>query len=110
MSLKTQLRHDRQAKAGKSYQGVLRRDVICEDFHYDDHFTFTETIIQTREKRNPHVFEGQFITATRRDDGSLRLNFRPLPTGEGFNLERYAIGVFNEILWALEGRVEEESR
>ena len=107
VSLKTQLRSDRQAKAGKSYQGVLRRDVICEDFLYDDHFTFTETILPTREKRNPHVFEGQFITATRRDDGSLRLNFRPLPTGEGFNLERYAIGVFNEILWALEGRVEE---
>ena len=107
VSLKTQLRSDRQAEAGKSYTGVLRRDVICEDFHYDDHFTFTETILPTREKRNPHVFEGQFITATRRDDGSLRLNFRPLPTGEGFNLERYAIGVFNEILWALEGRVEE---
>ena len=107
VNLKTQLRSDRQVKAGKSYQGVLRRDVICEDFLYDDHFTFTETILTTREKRNPHVFEGQFITATGRDDGSLRLNFRPLPTGEGFNLERYAIGVFNEILWALEGRVEE---
>ena len=107
VNLKTQLRSDRQVKAGKSYQGVLRRDVICEDFLYDDHFTFTETILTTREKRNPHVFEGQFITATGRDDGSLRLNFRPLPTGEGFNLERYAIGVFNELLWALEGRVEE---
>ena len=51
---------------------------------------------------------GKHITMTRRDDGTLRLNFRPLKTGTGFSLERYALGVYNEICMALEGLVEEE--
>jgi len=30
-----------------------------------------------------------------------------MPTGDGFNVERYAIGVCNELLWGLTGLVEE---
>ena len=44
----------------------------------------------------------------RRSDGSLRLNFRPVKMDEGFRVERYALGVYNEICMALEGLVEEE--
>ena len=43
VDLKTILRSDSKMKAGKNYQGILRRDEICEEFHYDEHFTFTET-------------------------------------------------------------------
>ena len=107
VDLKTQLRSDRRMKSGKSYQGVLRRDLICEEFLYDEHFTFTETLPPTSAKRNPRVYDGQFITITRRDDGSYRPNFKPMPTGAGFRVERYATGVANELLWALEGLVEE---
>ena len=107
VDLKTMLLGDRRMKAGKDYQGVLRRDIEIDDFRYGEHFTFTETLPWT-SKRNPRIFRGKYITVTRRDDGSLRLNFRPIPKGEGFRLERYALGVYNELLWALEGRVEEE--
>ena len=107
VDLKTQLRSDRVAKNGKSYTGVLRRDDICEDFLYAEHFTFVETVPPTDGKRNPHVYVGQYITVTRRDDGTYRPNFRPMPTGEGFNLERYALGVYNEFCLALGGLVEE---
>ena len=57
-------------------------------------------------KRNPHVVEGEHITVTRRDDGTYHPNFRPIPKDKVFNLERYALGVYNELLWALEGLVE----
>ena len=67
MDVKTYLRSDNRMKAGKNYQGVLRRD-----------------------------------------DGTYNPNFRPIHTGPGFNLERYASGVANELLWALEGLIEEE--
>ena len=106
VDLKTQLRSDPIAKVGKNYTGVLRRDVECDEFRYDDHFTFVETVPPTAGKRNPHVFDGQYITITRRDDGSLRLNFKELKVGADFRLERYALGVYNELLWALEGLVE----
>ena len=106
VNLKTLLRSDSKMKAGKNYQGILRRDEICEEFRYDEHFTFVETVPQTAGKRNPHVFDGKYITVTRRDDGSLRLNFKELPKGANFNLERFALGVYNELCLALGGLIE----
>lgn len=100
--LKMILRSDRLMKLGKDYQGVLRRDVECEEFRYDEHFTFVETLPWTK-KRNPKVFSGKYITITRRDDGSLRLNFKPIKNWANFNAAAYAINVGNELLWALEG-------
>ena len=107
VDVKTLLRSDRTMKAGKEYPGVLRRDVEIDEFRYNEIFTFVETVPQTAGKRNPHVFDGKYITVTRRADGSLRLNFKELKTGEGFSLEGYALGVYNEICMALYGLVEE---
>ena len=92
VDVKFRLRHDRIAVIGKNYPGVLRRDEEC-------HYTFTETA--NADKRNPRVFEGKCITVTRRDDGTLRLNFRPVTMGADFNAATYATDVANEILWAL---------
>ena len=105
VNLKTQLRSDRYAKTGKSYPGVLRRDVFCEEFCYEDHFTFVETLPPTAGKRNPHVYEGDYITVTRRDDGTYRPNFKPMKVGADFTVAKYAAGVANELLWALEGLI-----
>ena len=111
VDLKTILRSDRTMKTGKDYQGVLRRDsdADIEDFRCRDaHYTFIETVRTTAEKRNPHVFFGKYITITRRDNGTLRLNFRPVKMDKDFSVERYALGVCNELMWALEGLVEEK--
>ena len=105
VNLKTLLRSDNVAKAGKSYSGMLRRDVECEEFNYDDHFSFVETVPPTAGKRNPHVYEGDFITVTRRDDGSYRPNFKPMKVDKDFTVAKYATGVANELLWALEGLI-----
>ena len=105
VNLKTQLRSDRRAKSGKGYQGILRRDVECDEFLYDEHFTFTEIVPQAPQKRNPRVYDGEFITVTLRSDGSYHPNFKPMKVGEGFSVARYASGVGNELLWALEGLV-----
>ena len=109
VDLKTVLHSDLSMKTGKEYQGVLRRD---SDIDYDDyrchdaHYTFIETVPPTPRKRNPHVFVGKYITVTRRGDGSLHPNFKPLKMDKDFNLERYTLGVSNELLWALEGLIE----
>ena len=111
VDLKTMLRSDKRMQTGKEYQGVLRRDsdAFIDDFVCRDaHFTFVETVNQQRVKRNPRIFEGKYITVTRWADGSYHPNFRPMPIGDGFNVERYIAGVANELLCALEGLVEEE--
>lgn len=110
VDLKTLLRSDVRMVAGKEYQGIFRLDseaVVDEFLSRDPHFTFVETVPQTAGKRNPHVFDGQYITVTRRDDGSLRLNFKELPKGANFNLERFALGVYNELCLAIGGLIEE---
>lgn len=110
VDVKTLLRSDVRMVVGKEYQGTFRLDsdgITDEFLCRDPHFTFVETVPQTAGKRNPHVFDGKYITVTRRDDGSLRLNFKELPKGANFNLERFALGVYNELCLALGGLVEE---
>ena len=108
VNLKTQLLSDRKMKVGKGYPGILMLDaepIVDEFFSRDEHFTFTETQPWST-KRNPKVFNGKYISVTRQDDGTYRLNFKPLKTGEGFSVARYASNVANELLWALEGLIE----
>ncbi len=97
--VKTILRSDRKMKVGKEYLGVFRLDSepIADEFlSRDPHYTFTETL-PWNMKRNPRLFNGKYISVTRRSDGSLRLNFKELKTIAGFKVERYALGVYNEI-------------
>ena len=107
--MKTILRSDRTMKTGKDYQGVLRRDhdADIDDFRCRDaHYTFVETVAWT-EKRNPRVFRGKYITITRRDDGTLKPNFKPVKMDEMFNVDNYAFEVYRELRKALTGLVEE---
>lgn len=109
--LKTILRSGHMMTTGKEIPGVLRRDsdaVVDEFLSLDAHYTFIETQPVTAGKRNLHVFDGKFITVTRRDDGSLRPNFKPMKVGKDFSVYRYALGVYNELCMALEGLVGEE--
>ncbi len=93
-------------KQGRLEVGTILPGVITRDG--EEHYTFRETQPSTAGKRNPHVFIGKYITVTRRDDGSLRLNFRPVTMGADFNIYRYATGVFSELIRALIGLVGKE--
>ena len=107
--LKTMLHSDRRMQTGKDYQGVLRRDSDAEVDEFlcrDAHFTFVETVPQAPQKRNPRVYDGDFITVTRRADGSYHPNFKPLKRGAGFSVDAYAIRVCNELRLALKGLIE----
>ena len=109
VNLKTMLRTDRAMQTGRDYLGVLRRDSNSEIDDYlfrDPHYTFIEALPWTL-KRNPCVYRGRLITVTRRDDGSLRLNFKPLRLNDGFTVDGYALEVAGEIREALKGLVGE---
>ena len=105
-NVKTILRDDRRMRTGKDYLGVLRRDTEAEVDEFlsrDAHYTFVETDPWT-SKRNPRLFRGRYITITRRDDGTLRLNFRPMPVG--VKVDNYAFKVYLELRKALIGLIE----
>jgi hypothetical protein len=104
VNLKVKMFRDSHLKLGKDYIGVLCHDVpedsIAGD---DDHFTFIETI--NVRKRNPQVFNGEYITVTRRSDGSYRLNFKSFYFKKGFDVIAFASGVASEIRKALKGLI-----
>ena len=104
--VKTILHSDRTLKTGKDYQGVLRRDhgADIDEFRCRDaHYTFIEMLPWTA-KRNPRLYKGKYITITRRPDGTLKPNFRPLPAN--MSVERYTFGVYCELHRALSALVE----
>ena len=108
VDLVTRLQKDAIMESGKDYIGILKRIKPSEDTDFDDsNFSFTEIASQKPVVRNPRVFDGKYLTVTRRADGTYRLNFKPIEIGKGFRVYDYAIGVFNEILKALKGLVEE---
>ncbi len=106
VNLKTLLLHDTVVKLDKDYRGVLHRDVECDEFLYDEHYTFIETAPQKAVKRNPQVFDGHYITITRWADGSLHPHLKHIDIGDGFDVIGYATAVGNELLWALESLIE----
>ncbi|MBP5339593.1 MAG: hypothetical protein J6Z14_09905 [Prevotella sp.] len=99
VDLKTFLCRDERMQTGKGYSGRLRRDsdaVVDDFFCRDAHFTFVE-MAAAKSKRNPHVFEGEYITVTLRDDGSYHPNFKEMKMGKGFTIDRYALEVYREL-------------
>lgn len=103
VDVKTELCSDPIAQIGKHYRGVLTHDRV-------EHYTFTEKA-STDGKRNPRLYDGPHITITRRDDGSLRPNFKHEATVivSPSTAYDYAIHVYDELLHALLGLVEEGS-
>ena len=108
VNLKTLLSSDRVMRPEKEYRGVLRRDMEVDDFYYDEHYTFIGTKPLTPGKRNPRVFNGEFISVTRWDDGSLHPNFnRPVLTEE-FSFRDYCLAAVQELLTII-GLLDEEA-
>ena len=57
-------------------------------------------------KRNPRLFEGQYITITRWNDGSPLANFKRMVMCPEFNIDCFATGVRNELRRTLNGLVD----
>ncbi len=106
VDVKTRLVSDKQMVPGKTYRGTIKRDVVCEDYLYDEHFTFTENQVSTDGKRNPCAYKGLCVNVHQRADGSLYPTLRrPHFTAD------YTFGLFcreaAEELTAVAGLVEE---
>ena len=93
-------------KPGRMHVDEYLNGMITRDG--DDHYCFIEKCSGlVTKRRNPHVFEGEFITITRRADGLLRLNFRAMPQGWQQDIDSYAYGVAWELRTALRDLVED---
>ena len=76
VNVKTRLVSDKQMVPGKTYRCTVKRDVVCEDYLYEEHFTATEIPPSTNGKRNPKIYEGKCVNVHQRADGSLYTTFK----------------------------------
>lgn len=102
INLKLITREPGRMPEGKCLEGTITRDS-------EEHYTFREILPPTAYKRNPRVYNGKFITITRKKDGSLQPNFKPIKDWKDFCAFDYARGVANELLWAFSSLVEKEA-
>ena len=105
VDLKLVTREQGRMPVGGFLDGAITRDG-------ENHFSFFQNDAEKKrlvvKQRNPHVFDGEYITLTRRDDGSLRPNFKPMPKlGANLSVDNYAFEVYRELRGALKGLVEE---
>ena len=108
VDLKTHLQNDVLMKPGRDYVGILRRDIPSEEFGPDDgHYSFIETVSPAAPKRNPKVYGCELFTITLRDNGTLRINVKPIEAGPDFSIDGFALRMSDEIRRALPGLVGE---
>lgn len=90
IDLKTLTRQPGRMDEGIVIPGLLTRDS-------EDHYTFIQTLLPSAGKRNPRVFDGRCITVTIKDDGTPRLNFKPLKETESLDVDTFANAVADEL-------------
>lgn len=99
IDLKTFLQEDALLKIGKSYRGSLKLDG-------DYHAAFVESHRSSSDgKRNPRIYDGDYISVTLQEDGSPRMYFKAVKAKDLSNVDGLAIAVCNEIREALSGFV-----
>ena len=76
VDVKTVLNSERSTRLLKSYNGTLTQD---DEYH----FIFIEELPEMR-RRNVRVYNGHYFSLTRRSDGMLRLNFKPIRVDGAF--------------------------
>lgn len=78
---------------GEYLDGMITRDG-------DDHFTFVENATEQRkaERRNPSIYEGQWINVKRRADGTVYPTFKRTKSIGAGKLGDYAVNTTCELL------------
>ena len=94
VDLKTVLQNDAQVAEGKCYNGTLSRTD-------DDHYLFEESVTTSRQRRNPKVYEGQYLSMVHKEDGRYQYHFKSMPDLTRIDRDALALGIYREVVAAL---------
>ena len=93
-NLKTVMQHETLLREGQSYNGVL-------SLIDDDWYLFEESVRRSRPALNPKLFEGLYLSLTKRKDGRYYVNMKSIDRDELADPTRLAAAVYRELLQAL---------
>lgn len=94
VDLKTVLQNDAQVAEGKCYNGTLSRTD-------DEHYLFEESVTTSRQRRNPKVFDGQYLSMVHKPDGQYQYHFKSMPDLTRIDRDTLALGIYKEVVTAL---------
>ncbi|MCQ2246768.1 MAG: hypothetical protein MJZ69_08295 [Bacteroidaceae bacterium] len=93
VDLKTFMQKDALLVEGQSYNGILTRDA-------EDQYIFEETIRKGRAPRNPKLFDGDYISLVRMQNGKYQCHLKTFdPCGSG-DANKLAFKVYSEMIHA----------
>ena len=91
VDLKTLMQNDALLVEGQSYNGILTRDA-------EDHYVFEEAIRKGRTPRNPKLFDGDYISLVRMQNGKYQCHLKTFdPCGSG-DAKELAFKVYSEMI------------
>lgn len=94
VDLKTVLQNDAQVAEGKCYNGTLSRTD-------DEHYLFEESVTTSRQRRNPKVYEGQYLSMVHKEDGRYQYYFKSMPDLTRIDRDALSLGIYREVVAAL---------
>lgn len=91
VDLKTVMQHDVLLVEGHCYNGILTRDA-------EDHYCFEETIRKGRPPRNPKLFDGDFISLVRMQNGKYQCHLKTFDPSASGDCKELAFKVYAEMI------------
>ena len=95
ISLELVMQHSEVSELPKNHSGVLSR--------YQDGFRFEEAVKQKRPRRNPKLYEGQYVSLVHRSDGKYACSLKCISTHDkDFDHNTVAFRIYLELIDALQ--------
>lgn len=91
IDLKTVMQQDTVLVKGQAYTGVLTRDK-------EEHFLFEESVRQKRVRRNPKLYDGDFISLVHMQNGKYQCHMKTINASIATNRNELAFKVYCELI------------
>lgn len=91
VNLKTFMHKDVLLVEGKSYNGILTRNA-------EDYYVFEETVRKGRAPRNPKLFDGDYISLVRMQNGKYQCHFKTFDPCDSDDAKELAFKVYAEMI------------
>jgi len=93
VDLKTVMQNVIILPEGCTFYGALTRDGV-------DHYRFEEAVRKNVPKRNPKIFDGNYLSLVHMQNGKYKCHMKTITASPDLNAYQLATKVFNELIQA----------
>ena len=94
INLSCTLQQESEITSEKCLNGVISKT--------DDGFRFEEAVRKGRPKRNPKLYDGNYVSLVHQADGKYKCHLRTITASSNLDRQELAFKVYSELLHAFE--------